>query len=143
MIVDANLLLFAVDERSRLHAPAREWLESAVNGPERVGLPWASLTAFLRITTHPRALETPLASSAALSYVEEWLRADNVWVPLPTDRHADILAGLVAAHDVRGNLITDADLAALAIEHGVAVFSADTDFARFSEVRWVNPIAAR
>jgi toxin-antitoxin system PIN domain toxin len=141
MLVDANILLFAVDATSRFHEVASAWLTGQLNGPGRVGLPWQSLEAFLRISTHPRASEHPLRSEAAWRFVRDWLDADAGWTPAPTDRHAEVLGGLIHAYDLRGNLIPDAALAALAIEHGLAVASADTDFARFREIRWVNPLA--
>lgn len=141
MLVDANLLLFAVDESSRFHHAAHSWLTAQMNGPSRVGLPWLSLGAFVRITTHPRALPQPLAPEDAWSYVRDWLAADVTWIPGPTDRHEDVLGRLIATHQPRGNLATDAQVAALAVEHGLTICSADTDFARFTEARWVNPLA--
>ncbi|MDT5348944.1 MAG: uncharacterized protein QOH91_2231 [Mycobacterium sp.] len=143
MIVDANVLLYAVDSGSAFHEPAKDWLEKALNGPTRVGLPWASLTAFQRIATHPRASATPLSPRQAWSYVADWLAADRSWIPMPTDRHAGVLQRLIIDGDLRGNLVIDAHLAALAIEHGVGICSADTDFARFTELIWVNPIAPK
>jgi toxin-antitoxin system PIN domain toxin len=141
MLLDANLLLYAVDERSPQHARAKAWLVSAMNGDRRVGLPWQSLAAFIRIATNPRASERPLAPSAAWQIVEDWLACPTAWVPLPTPQHGHVLGALIRRYDLRGNLITDARLAALAIERGLTVYSADTDFARFSELSWVNPIA--
>lgn len=141
MLVDANILLYAVDATSPFNASAVAWLEATLNGPQRVGMAWPTLTAFMRITTHPRALAQPLAPAAAWSYVEEWLACQTVWIPAPTERHAGVLGGLLTAYDLRGNLIADADLAALAIEHGLSLCSADTDFARFRDIRWINPIA--
>lgn len=141
MIVDANVLLYAVDARSPYHDRARDWLTGQLNGDRMVGLPWPSLLAFLRITTHPRALADPLDPADAWQYVDDWLAADVVWVPRPTPRHDLVLGDLVRRHRVSGNLVPDAHLAALAIEHGLEVASADTDFARFTEVRWVNPFA--
>jgi len=141
VLVDANILLFAVDRTSPFHPAAAHWLTEQLNGARRVGLPWHLLVAFLRISTHPRAAEHPLASAAAWRQVERWLAAEPAWTPLPTERHADVLGRLIAAYDLRGNLISDAHLAALAIEHGLTVCSADTDFARFTEIRWVNPVA--
>lgn len=140
MIVDANILLYAVDEASPFHPPAREWLEDALNGPTQVGLPWVSLTAFQRIATHPRASISPLSAEQAWSRVTDWLAAEQAWVPTPTNRHAEILGDLIVRGDLRGNLVTDAHLAALAIEYGVGVCSADSDFARFPAVTWINPI---
>lgn len=141
MILDANLLLFAVDAASPFHERARRWLEDQFNGDTRVGLPWQSLGAFVRIATHPRALADPMTGEEAWEHVHVWLEQPLAWIPVETERHAEVLGGLIARHDVRANLVTDARLVALAIEHGVSIASADTDFARFGEVRWVNPLA--
>jgi toxin-antitoxin system PIN domain toxin len=142
VIVDANVLLYAEDASEPRHDAARRWLESALNGPVRVGLPWPSLLAFVRIRTHPRVYERPLPPAEAWSRVTDWLAAPAAWVPGPTDRHAEVLGGLIVRHGLRAALVPDAHLAALAIEHGVAVCSADTDFARFDEVRWFDPTRA-
>lgn len=141
MIVDANILLYAVDADSPQHARASGWLTAALNGPQRVGLPWESLAAFLRISTHPGLGRTPIGPEVAFAEVQRWLAAPAAWVPTPTDRHTEILGRLVTEHDARGNLIPDTHLAALALSHGVGVCSSDTDFARFTELRWVNPLA--
>ncbi len=143
MLVDANLLLFAVDERSPYHAAATQWLTTQLNGARRVGLAWVVLLAFARIATHPRASEHPATPDEAWSHVADWLAHDLVWIPNPTDRHREVLGGLVTGYRLRGNLVTDAHLAALAIEHGLTLYSADTDFARFTEIRWENPLAHR
>jgi toxin-antitoxin system PIN domain toxin len=142
VIVDANVLLYAVDSASPFHDRSRRWLEERINGATRVGLPWQSLGAFVRIVTHARALERPLTGAEAWDHVRAWLTQPSVWVPVETERHAAVLEDLVLRHDVRGNLISDARLAALAIEHGLPVASADTDFARFPEVTWVNPLTS-
>jgi hypothetical protein len=141
MLVDANLLLYAVDRESADHDAAARWLEDRLNGSRRVGLPWESLGAFLRIATHPRASEHPLSAAAAWEIVEAWLGSPVAWVPVPTERHAEVFGGLVRRHRVTANLIPDAHLAALAIEHGLEICSADSDFARFADVRWSNPLA--
>jgi toxin-antitoxin system PIN domain toxin len=143
MLVDANILLFAVDADSLLHVDAADWLATRLSGTQRVALPWSSLSAFLRISTHPRATERPLSPDRAWGYVRDWLAAGPAWIPSPTERHAEVLGGLVTRYQLRGNLISDAQVAALAIEHGLTVCSADTDFARFSEIRWENPLAGR
>ena len=139
MIVDANILISAVDETSTHHPVARHWLESALNGTERVGLPWASLLAFQRIITHPRAMASPLSPEHAWGYGTDWLDADLAWVPVPGARHRKIIGELLTHSDARGNLVPDAHLAALALEHGIGVCSFDSDFARFAGVRWIHP----
>ncbi len=141
MLVDANILVFAVDETSRFHSVAASWLTEQLNGSRRVGLPWQSLSAFLRLMTNPRWASEPLSPSDAWGVVESWLESDSAWIPSPTERHAEVFGALLLAYDIRGNLVPDAELAAMAIEHGLTVCSADTDFARFREVRWENPIA--
>jgi uncharacterized protein len=141
MLVDANLLLFSVDTRSPYHDRAAAWFTDLMNGDRRVGLPWESLSAFVRIATHPRATRSPLSSADAWQFVEAWLQAPIAWVPLPTAEHASVFGRLVLKHRLSGNLVPDGHLAALAIEHGLELASADTDFARFTELRWVNPLA--
>lgn len=141
MLVDANILLFAVDARAPTHARASAWLSGVLNGVQRVGLPWESLTSFVRIATHPRASDHPLAPAAAWGFVADWLAAPMAWVPLPTERHAEVLGGLVETYRLAGNLVPDGHLAALAIEHGLELCSSDTDFARFKEIRWRDPLA--
>ncbi|HZV73306.1 MAG TPA: type II toxin-antitoxin system VapC family toxin [Conexibacter sp.] len=140
MLLDANLLLYAVHEGADRHEPAVAWLTEQLNGSRRVGIPWASLGAFLRIATHPRAFPRPLPPATAWQRVTDWLSAPVAWIPQPGPEHARILGRLVAAHDVRGNLVPDAMLAALAIEHGLTLHSSDTDFARFSDLRWEDPL---
>lgn len=141
MLVDANILLYAVDESSPFHEGSRTWMETALNGTRRVGIPWISLSAFLRIGTNPRSMARPLAPGAAWRIVEEWLDIPLVWTPTPGGGHREILGRLTRDHELRANLISDAVLAALCIEHGLEIISADSDFARFSEVRWHNPVA--
>jgi toxin-antitoxin system PIN domain toxin len=140
MLVDANLLLYAVDRKSPFHTGAAEWLTEQLNGPRRVGLPWQSLVAFVRISTHPRASITPLDPGEALRYVQDWLAADVAWTPTPGPHHGALLADLIDRYQLRGNLVSDAHLAALAIEHGLTLCSADSDFARFRELSWTNPL---
>ena len=139
MIVDANVLLYAVDSKSHFHATARTWLDEAMNGVERVGLPWVSLMAFQRIITHPRVTANPLTPADAWSYITDWLDADQAWVPTPGSRHRDILGQLLIDGDLHGNLVTDAHLAALAIENGTGICSFDSNFTRFNDLRWIDP----
>ena len=140
MLVDANILLYAIDEDSPFHTAAKGWLEVALNGTRRVGIPWASLTAFVRIATHPRASRDPLTPGEAWRFVEGWLDAPATWVPAPGREHRHILGRLLRDLDLRANLVGDAALAALCIEHGLQMVSADSDFARFTEIAWLNPV---
>lgn len=141
MLVDANILLYATDGSSRYHEPARQWLEGALNGSRRVGIPWRSLMAFLRIATNPRAQKRPLAPETAWTIIEAWLDAPATWVPGPGDGHREILGQLISEHMVTANLVPDAVLAAIGIEHGLTIVSADSDFARFTTVEWINPVS--
>jgi toxin-antitoxin system PIN domain toxin len=134
VIVDVNVLLYAVSERSRPHAQARSWLDDALGGAETVGLAWVALLGFIRVITSP-ALERPAALERVLAQVEEWLAAPASMIAEPTPRHAAVLGGLLREVGTAGNLTTDAHLAALAIEHGADVVSYDRDFARFPGVR--------
>ncbi len=139
MIVDANVLLYAVDTRSHHHDTARSWLETALNGVERVGFPRPSLLAFQRIITHPRVTADPLTPAQAWTHITDWLDADLAWIPTTGNRHREILQRLLIGEDVRGNLVTDAHLAALALEYGTSIYSFNSDFARFDDVVWINP----
>ncbi|UYM05267.1 TA system VapC family ribonuclease toxin [Solicola gregarius] len=141
MIVDANILLYAVDSRSPRHDAASEWLTIALRGDRRVALPWQTIGAFVRIITHPRVTESPLTGPDAWRFVQDWLAVPVCWIPPATDRTARTLGTLIERHGLSGNAIPDAQLAALAIEHGVSVVSNDSDFARFPEVAWENPLA--
>lgn len=140
MLVDANLLIYAVDSASPFHERARDWLSQQLNGNARVAIPWQSFAAFLRIVTHPRASEDPLTPTEAWSFVEDWLAAEVVWTPEPSNGYSKLVSKLILNYNASGNLIPDVMLAALAIEHGLPVCSADSDFARFSELNWINPL---
>ena len=115
-------------------------LDRQLSGTARVGLPWQSLLAFARIIANPRVLERPEPLSAAWRQVEDWLDQEPVWIPLPTDRHRETLAGLLEQAAWSPSLVPDAHLAALAIEHGLTLCSTDGDFARFPGLRWENPL---
>ncbi|MCX7620680.1 MAG: PIN domain-containing protein [Acidimicrobiales bacterium] len=141
MLVDANILLYSVDRSSPFHERADAWLVEALNGNRRVGIPWVSLWAFVRIATNPRAASHPLSPAQAWEHVEGWLAAPTAWVPEPGPGHATILRELVVGHDLRGGLVADAALAALCLEHGLTLVSADSDFARFNGLSWINPVA--
>jgi toxin-antitoxin system PIN domain toxin len=104
-------------------------------------LPWICLLAFLRLVTSARLIERPIAAAEACARVNTWLSNDIVWIPQPTQSHAEVLTRLMAGMGATGNLVNDAHLAALAVEHDLTIYSADSDFARFTGVRWINPLA--
>lgn len=140
-LVDANLLLYSVDTTSPFHPAAYAWLDAQLNGSSPVALPWISLVAFVRISTNPRAASAPLAPADAMDIIDAWLEYEVAWTPSPGSRHQPLFAELVRRHQLTANLVSDAHVAALAIEHGLTVCSVDTDFARFPELRWINPLA--
>jgi hypothetical protein len=143
-LVDANVLVYAVDREAVHHEAARRWLDEHLGGPPRyVGLPWPSLTAFLRLTTNPRVFERPAPVADAWARVAEWLSRSAAWIPSPGPRHPKVMGELIASATPAANLVPGAHLAALAVEHGLTIASTDPDFARFSQVKWHNPVTGR
>jgi uncharacterized protein len=141
ILVDANILIYAHVNSFSQHDAARDWLDQQLNGPTRVGLPWVSLLAFLRLVTNPRVFEHPEPIGDAWRQVCAWLACEPAWSPQPTERHGDLLGQFLGLPGVHGNLVPDAHLATLAMEHGLALCSTDGDFARFPGLRWQNPLA--
>lgn len=139
LLVDANVLVHAVNERSREHAAARDWLRAALEGEEPVGFAWTVLLAVLRLCTHPSVFSRPLSPSQASAVVERWLAAPAAVVLEPTGRHLPLLRGLLEHAGTAGNLVGDAHLAALALEHSATVVTFDRDFARFEGVPLHRP----
>ena len=142
ILLDTNLLLYAGASDGPLQTRVREWLNQQLNGESRVGMPWHSLLGFVRLASNPRLFTDPPTPVLAWEQVRRWLSAPNVWIPPPTDRHAEILEGLLALPTVSTASVMDAHLAALAVEHGLVLCSADTGFARYSNLRWFNPLAS-
>jgi len=142
ILIDANILIYAHVSSFDQHKLARDWLDQQLNAAAPVGLPWTSLIAFLRLVTNPRVFEHPEPIAVAWQQVRMSLAAETAWVPQPTERHADLLSEFLALPGVHGNLVPDTHLAALAVEHGLTLCSTDGDFARFPELRWLNPITS-
>lgn len=141
ILLDANILVYATTTGPH-QRQAREWLEEQLWTAPRVGLPWPSLLAWCRLVSNPRIFSRPVPLASAWQQVEEWLSLEPVWIPSPTDRHATIFAELLAGSRASdGNLVPDLHLAALALEHGLTVVTTDGDFARFPQVRTLNPLA--
>ncbi len=143
ILLDANLLVYAHVASLTQHQTARTWLDSRLNGPAPVGLPWPTLLSFVRLVSNPRIFERPEPIADAWEQVERWLECRSVWIPQPTERHQEILGPLLSHAVTRSNLVPDAHLAALAIEHGLTLCSTDRDFAQFPGLRWDNPLQAR
>jgi toxin-antitoxin system PIN domain toxin len=143
ILVDANLLLYAANHAAPEHAQARAWLDDRLSGPGRVGLPWPSLLAFVRLASNPLVMREPVTPGRAWEQVDEWLQCETAWIPLPGTRHQQALAGFLKEPWISSRLVPDAHLAALAIEHGLTLCSTDGDFAKFPGLTWHNPLAAR
>ena len=141
ILVDTNLLLYAHVGSFPQHAAAAAWLDAQLDGANPVGLPWPSLLAFVRLVSNPRVFERPEPIASAWQQVEAWLGCPVAWVPTPGEQHRAVLGRLLAATDLRSNHLPDAHLAALAIEHALTLCSTDSDFRRFSGLRWRNPLA--
>jgi uncharacterized protein len=143
-LVDANILVYATDEAADRHDVARDWLDEHLAGqPRTVGLPWPSLLAFLRLVTNPRIYSPPAHVTDAWNRIEGWLEQPGAWIPVPGQHHAKQMERVVHAARPAGNLVPDAHLAALALEHGLTVVSTDSDFAGFTDVEWLDPTTSR
>lgn len=141
MLVDANVLLYAVNSDSAWHEESKNWLDEALGGTEPVGFAWVVLLAFLRLSTHQTVLEHPLEIEVAVPIVEGWLGQPAAVVVQPSARHVTLLGGLLSGVGTAANLVNDAHLGALALEHNATVITFDTDFSRFQGVRSRRPAA--
>ena len=139
-LLDANLLVYAVNHDAPLHLPARNWLEQALTGDEPVGFAWIVILAFLRITTRAGLFRKPLSPDRAFELVAAWLAAPAARIVHPGPRHLEILGRLIQPLGTAGNLTSDAHLGALAMEQSAQLYSCDSDFARFPGVDWRNPL---
>ncbi|HEX8616782.1 MAG TPA: TA system VapC family ribonuclease toxin [Thermoanaerobaculia bacterium] len=140
-VVDANLLIYAYNEAAFQHQRARAWLAQALSHGT-LYLPWSSVQAFIRIITNERLFDPPLTPERATTVVESWLAAPNARILEPGPRYWSVLRSILVRHDVRGPDVSDAHLAALAIEHDLTLYTADADFRRFSGLRSANPLIA-
>lgn len=138
-LVDANVLLYAVNSDAPLHDRSRRWLDTSLSGAGTVAFSWVALLAFVRLATKIDLFPSPLSIDQAMDRVDAWLGADGAVVLQPTVRHGAIVRGLLAAVGVGGNLVNDAHLAALSLEHRCGIVSFDNDFSRFPGVAWHLP----
>ncbi|MEM6330156.1 MAG: type II toxin-antitoxin system VapC family toxin [Planctomycetota bacterium] len=141
-LIDVNILVYALNQRSPHHKVVYEWWQSALTSGQPIALTWAVLVGFARLATLPRVMPRPLSVPQAVGEIQGWLRHPNTLLVSEADNHDSLLFELLTEAGRGGNLVTDAHLAALAIGNGAALASCDTDFARFSKLRWVNPLAA-
>ena len=142
-LVDINVLLYAVNERSVHHRAIRTWWESAMNGNESIGLCGIVVVGFLRLSTHLRVLPRPILVPQALACIDEWLSQPNVILIAESNSYWPILRELLQDSGTAGNLTTDAYLASLAVDLGATLVSTDLDFARFRRLDWENPLASK
>ena len=141
ILLDANLLIYAVNRDAADHMKAKQWVEETFSGQRGpVLLSWFTLVAFVRISTNARALTNPFSLDEALRVIGEWLVLPGVSVIAPGPGHAALFETACRSANATGNVITDAHLAALAIEHGCELASCDADFAKFPALRWINPL---
>ena len=140
ILVDVNVLIYAVNSDSPHHQKARTWLENALSSSTSIGFAWTVLLAFLRVTTRRGILERPLPIQAAIAYIDSWLQQPNAEIVEPDDRHWPILRTLIASAGTAGNLTSDAHLAALALGGGWTLVSTDHDFRRFAGLSVLNPL---
>ncbi len=138
-VVDANVLLYAANSDAERHQPSRQWLDGALSGGDTVGLTWLTLTAFLRLSTKVGLFPRPLRTADALGVVRAWLEAPGARLVTPSPQHLDVLSRLVTDAGAGGNLVADAHLAAIALEHRAELVSYDADFGRFARLRCRRP----
>lgn len=142
ILVDANLLLYAANRSAPEHQLARTWLDAKLSGTARVGLPWPSLLAFVRLASNPLVIQKPVPVADAWGQAAQWLSSPVTWVPTPGEKHSAVFAELCQPAWMTSRLVPDAHLAALAIEHGLTLCSSDGDFSRFRGLSWENPLVA-
>ena len=140
ILVDSNLLLYAHDTSSEFHSPARLWWDAQLSGAEPVCLSWPVLSGFIRIATNARVHRRPMSAQEATDRIQSWLDQPCVRVVVPTEQHWEIFRGLLRESNAVGNLVYDAHLAALAVEHNCELYSSDQDFSRFRGLKWKNPL---
>jgi toxin-antitoxin system PIN domain toxin len=140
IVLDANLLIYAYDLDSAHHKKSLYWLEELLSGVDAVGLPWQSVSAFLRVITNRRLPGMRVSLEQAVQVVDEWLQQPNVQVLVPADQHWSVLRQMILEGRASGPLVSDAEIAAITIEQGAVLHTTDRDFARFPGLRWKNPI---
>ena len=141
-LLDVNVLVYSAIESSPQHAKVLRWLETRLsNGDEKLAFPWETITGFVRIVSNPKIFSDPWSVSNAWEQVEKWLSSPAAWIPVPTPRHIEYLRKFMQMKGMGSKLVADAQLAALACEHGLTLVSADANFRKFDGLRVENPVA--
>ena len=143
ILVDTNILIYAEDKLSLRHEEARQWWDLQLSGESPVCLCWSILTSFIRISTNRQIFNTPLTLKQAISRVQSWLDQPCTRLINPTESHWQIFQIMLLEGQANANLVVDAHIAALAIEHGCILYSTDSDFSRFPKLKWKNPLKAK
>jgi toxin-antitoxin system PIN domain toxin len=141
IVLDVNLLIYAYNKNSQEHAKARHWIEQLFSSSESVGLPWQTISAFLRITTHPNLKDLRITVEQSSKIVDRWLEQPNVRILIPGEGHWALFRRMLLEGQASGGLVTDAHLAALTMEYGGVLHTMDRDFSRFPGLRWINPLS--
>ena len=141
IIPDVNLLVYAYNADAPFHLAAKRWWEGCVGGSQPVAIPWVVALGFVRLMSSRAVLQHPMEVAVALGHLGQWLERPAVMILQPGPRHLALLSGFCEAGVLRGALLTDAHIAALAIETQAVVHSNDSDFSRFPGLRWTNPLA--
>ncbi len=142
ILCDANLLLYAYNSSAPEHDRTRRWLEKSLSSPRPFALCWATIGAFLRLTTNRAIFPAPLTVGEATRAVDAWLARPMVVLLEPGPRYWEIARPLLEVSNARGVLVPDALLAALALEHGATLATHDLDFRRFEGLSLLDPLAA-
>ena len=140
IIPDINLLLYAYNEESPFHDAARQWWENTINGSEPVGIPWVVSIGFIGLMANPNTMASPVSTTEAAGYVEEWFQHEHILLVNPDDDHIRHLRRNLQVAGGGGNLVADAHIAAIAMEHQAEVHTNDSDFDRFSGLKRRNPL---
>ncbi len=140
IVVDANLLIYAYDTASTQHKQARSWLEEVFSGTETIGIPWQSIAAFLRVMTNPKLHGRQYSLNEATGIIEAWMAQSSVRILAPAEEHWLQFRRMIVGGSASGALVSDGEIAALTMEYGGILHTADRDFARFPGLRWVNPL---
>jgi toxin-antitoxin system PIN domain toxin len=143
ILVDTNILIYAEDKLSLLHEEARQWWDTQLSEESPVCLCWSILSSFIRISTNRQIFIMPLTMKQAIARVKSWIDQPCVRLINPTESHWEIFQSMLLDGQAKANLVADAHLAALAVEHGCTLYSTDSDFSRFPRLKWKNPLKSK